>query len=311
MTERYYYCSNTAPREAGQPGSPVTSGLARTFAILTLAITLVGLVGAVLFSGMPLRDDAALLLDCARLIIHGWLPYVEFADINPPIAHYVHMLPVYIAGGLNLDIPFVFHICVLTLIVYSAAALLFLLPRLTPVFSLPSRFVLSAVCILFSLWVLRAGEFGQREHLFTLAYIPWLYCREIRHGSGDVPALMSIVIGLISAPLFLLKPHFCMIVALVEAWLLFISRRFSTLWSPEILTLAAWVVGYAVHFGLLPSEMREAFFFRWLPFAIANYDVYNHPFSEITAMFSAKFWLFQIISRPRGISSDGQAVAAR
>ena len=35
---------------------------------------------------------------------------MKFADINHPIAHSVHMLPVYMAGGLNPDIPFVFHI---------------------------------------------------------------------------------------------------------------------------------------------------------------------------------------------------------
>ena len=40
--------------------------------------------------------------------------------------------------------------------------------------------------------------------------------------------------------------------------------------------------------------MRDAFFFRWLPFVIANYDVYDHPMSDIAAQFSAKFWLLQI-----------------
>ena len=134
--------------------------------------------------------------------------------MNPPMAHYIHILPVYLASLSGVEIPTAFYIFVLALAVYSATALLFLLSRLTPVFSLPSRLVLAAVCLLFSLWVLRAGEFGQRDHLFALAYIPWLYCRVIRHGRGGVPAWVGIVIGLIGGPLFLLKPHFCVIVAL-------------------------------------------------------------------------------------------------
>jgi hypothetical protein len=271
-----------------------TPRTARVFAILTLSTALASLVGAVMFSGVLLRDDAGILLDCARLILHGWVPYVDYADINPPMTHYIHVLPVYLASLLNLEIPTVFFIFVLVLAVYSAVALLFLLSRLTPVFSLPSRLVLAAVCILFSLWVLRAGEFGQRDQLFALACIPWLYCREIRHGGGNVPRGVGIVIGLIGGPLFLLKPHFCVIVALAEVWLLFLSRRFSTLSCPEILVLAGWVVTYAVHFCFLPSEMLEAFFFRWLPFAMANYDVYDHSVSDIAAQFSTKFWLLQI-----------------
>ena len=82
--------------------------------------------------------------------------------------------------------------------------------------------------------------------------------------------------------------------ALAEAWLLLISRRFSILWCPEIVALAGWAFAYAVHFCFLPSEMRDAFFFRWLPFVLANYGVYDHPMSDIATQFSPKFWLLQI-----------------
>ena len=235
-----------------------------------------------------------ILLDCARLILHGWVPYVDFAEINPPMTHYIHVLPVYLASLSDLEIPTAFFIFVLVLAVYSAAALLFLLSRLTPVFSVPSRLVLAAVCVMFSLWVLRASEFGQREHLFALAYIPWLYCRVIRHGRGDVPTWVGIAIGLIAGPMFLLKPHFCVLIALLEAWFLFLSHRFSTLRYPEILVLAGWVVAYVVHFCFWPSEMRDALFFRWLPSVIASYDAYNTPLRDIAAQFSPRFWLSQI-----------------
>ncbi|MGO9567906.1 MAG: hypothetical protein ACLP5H_10225 [Desulfomonilaceae bacterium] len=287
-------CSATASREPLQPDSLSTSGAARSFAILTLVITFGSLVGAVLFSGVPLRGDAGILLDCARLITHGWVPYVDYVEMNPPLAHYINTLPVYLANISGLQIPTAFCIFVLVLVVYSAAALLFLLSRLTPVLSLPSRLVLAAVCLLFSLWVLRASEFGQKDHLFALVYVPWLYCRVIRHGRGDMPTWVGIVIGLIAGPMFLLKPHFCVLVALVEAWLLFLSRRFSTLWCPEILALGSWVVAYAVHFCFVPSEMRDEFFFRWLPFVLANYDVYDHSISHLMWSYLTKFWVIQI-----------------
>jgi len=277
-----------------QSHSLAMSGPAFIFATLTLSLTLGSLVASVLFSGVPLRDDAGILLDFARLILHGRVPYVDYADINPPISHYVHIIPVYLANISGLEIPTAFNTFVLVLAVYSAAALFILLSELTPVFSLPARLVLAAVCLLFSLWVLRVGEFGQRDYLFALAYIPWLYCRAIRHGGGGVPTWAGLVIGLIGGPLFFMKPHFCVLIAFVEAWLLLVSRRFSTMWSPEILALAGWVVAYIVHFYFISPEMRDEFFFRWLPFAMANYDVYDHSMSEIATQFSAKFWVLQV-----------------
>ncbi len=294
MNELRSLPSITPAEMAGQTDSLATSRAVRVFAILTLLITLASLVGAVLFSGVPLRDDAGILLDCARLILHGWLPYVDYVEMNPPMAHYINTLPIYLASLSGLEIPMAFYIFVLLLGMYSAVGLVYLLSRFIPVFSLPSRLVFGAVCFLFSLWVLRAGEFGQKDHLFALAYVPWLYCRAFRHGGGDLPKGVAIVIGLIAGPLFLLKPHFCIITALVEAWLLFRSRRFSTLWCPEIVALAGWAVAYAVYFCFLQPEMRNAFFFRWLPFIIANYDVYDHPVSDMATQFSPKFWLLQI-----------------
>ena len=291
----YRYFSTAASTGLNSPDSLETSGAVPVFAALTLLLTFVGLFGTVLFSGSPIRDDVGILLDCGRLILHGWIPYVDYVEMNPPLAHYINVIPVYLAGQLHVEIPTAFYIFVLAFAVYSAAALTYLLSKFTPVFSLSSRLVLAAMCLLFSLWVFRTGEFGQKDHLFALAYIPWLYCREIRHGGGTIPRWVGIVVGLVGGPLFLLKPHFCLVVAFVEAWLLFVSRRFSSLWQPEILALACWVLGYAVHFCLVSSEMRDSLFYRWLPFIIANYDVYNHTLSEIARQFSTKFRLLQIL----------------
>jgi hypothetical protein len=294
MTDQRFLPLTGLVHTVGQSGSPTSSGPALIFAVLTLAITFGSLVVALLFSGTPLNGDAGILLDCARLIYHGWIPYVDYVEMNPPMAHYVNVIPVYLASVLHLEIPTAFYIFVLALAVYSAVVMIFLLSRLDPAFPLPARLVLGSVFLLFSLWVLRVGEFGQKDHLFALAYVPWLYCREIRHGRSSVPTWTGIVVGLISGPLFALKPHFCVLVAVTEMWLWFLSRRSSALWCPEILVLAGWVVAYVVHFCFAPSEMRDALFLRWLPFIIANYDVYDHPVSEIVRQFSMKFWLLQI-----------------
>jgi hypothetical protein len=290
MTEARQNFSDPASSMTLLPDSPSTTAAFRALAAVTLLITFFCLVGAALLDGRHLNSDAALFLDAAKLVLQGYFPF----DFNPPITTYIHIIPIYLAHQLNFEVPTAFQIFVLTLATYSATACFFLLSKLTPVFSVSSRLLLAAVCLLFSLWVLRASTFGEREHLFALGYIPWLYCREIRHGGGTVPRWLGIVVGLIGWPLFFMKPHFFLIVALAEVWLLFISRRFSALRNPEILVVACWVLGFAVHFYFIPSDFRDALFFRWLPFSAANYDVFDSPVSEIVRQFSAKFWFFQI-----------------
>lgn len=290
MTEVCHSFSGAAPSGGNLADSPATSSAVRVLSALTVLTTFVCLAGGVLLCGRHINADAALFLDAAKLVLQGYFPF----DFNPPITTYVHMIPVYLASRLSLEVSTAFHILVLSLVVYSAVASFFLLSKLTPVFSVSSRLVLAAVCLLFSLWALRAGTFGQREHFFTLGYIPWLYCREIRHGGGLVPVWVGIAIGLIGWPSFLMKPHFFLMVVLAEAWLLFISRRFSSLWSPEILVVACWALGFAVHFYFVPSDFRNALFFHWLPFSMANYDVFDSSTSEIAKQFSTKFWFFQI-----------------
>ncbi len=294
MTEPCHYFPTGAPRSLHQPDSLPTSRVARVCAASTLLITFGSLVAAALFSGKLLNRDAGILLDYAGLVLRGSVLYVDLPDFNPPITHYIHLIPVYLAGRLNLEIPTAFHSFVLILAVYSAMALSYLSSKLIPAFSLSSRLLLAAVCLLFSLWVLRAGEFGQRDHLFALAYIPWLYCREIRHTGGAVPGWIGLVVGLVGGPLFLVKPHFCVLVTLAEVWLLCTSRRFSCLWSSEILAVAGLAFVYTAHFFFIPSEIRDAYFLRWVPLALANYDVYNQSMSEIARLFPTKFWLSQI-----------------
>ncbi len=294
MTDPSPTSSTTATPLPGPPTELATSRAAGAFAASTLLITFGCLVWAALFSGKLLNDDVGIFLDYARLELRGSIPYVDLPDFNPPITHYIHLVPTYLAGIVHLEIPTAFHSFVLILAGYSAVALLYLMSKPTPAFSLPSRLVLATVCLLFSLWALRLHEFGERDHLFALAYIPWLYCREIRHGGGIVPRWAGLVVGLVGCPLFLFKPHFCVLVAAVEVWLLCVSRRFSCLWSSEILAVAGWVFVYAAHFFFIPSEMRDAYFLRWVPLALAHYDVYGHPLSEIARQFSTKFWFFQI-----------------
>jgi hypothetical protein len=244
---------------------------------LTLAAAVAGMIGIVVFGGLMVNPDSAAYLQCASLILKGNIPYVDFVEINPPLIYYINILPVFLAHILSGNESLIFHVMIVMLAIFSTTALGVLLYRFSRDRSIPSYVFTLAAWIGFSIFTMTIGGFGQREHMFMLAYAPWLYCREARYRGKTVSTSFALLLGLIAGPFILLKPHFCVMVIILEAWMLYRNRRVSVLWAPEFIAFAAWGLVYAGHFAVIPSAMRQAFFFRVVPFVTANYNVYDCP----------------------------------
>jgi hypothetical protein len=235
------------------------------------------------------------------MILMGRVPYVDFVEINPPMAHYIHCLPVLLAKLTNGNIALSFHAFVLFLSIYSSVALFLVVSKLSPEYSFAERLLLIAAWQSFSILLMLWTLFGEKEHMFILAYIPWLYCRIARYCDVRVPLWLSALIGLNAGPFILAKPHFCVLAGVVEAWMVFRSRRVSTLKTAEVLIVVGWAIVYGIHFLFIPTEMREALFTRWLPFVAANYDVYGSPIGQVLLAMLRPKVLFIIVSLVSGI----------
>ena len=257
-----------------------THSWALGISIVALGATLCALLIVILFSNLPLNLDCAVYLNCARELLRGGVPYVDFVDTNPPMAFYVHILPVYVSDRFALDHTIVFHLMVAALIAYSAAMVLHLLLRLYPRASIPVLLVVTGISVFFSVYIVCFGWFGEREHLFMLAYVPFLFCRQARHVGVYVGPAGAALIGAVLGPFILLKPHFCVIAIAVEGWMFFRTRRLTDLLSPEVILVLVWGIAYAASFALAPLEMKQAFWGRWLPFVARNYDVFDLPLKD-------------------------------
>ncbi len=284
-----------SPRQ--QAAVPIAqSRTALSFAVMAVVTALAASLALIFVFGIPLLYDCAIMLDCGRLLLMGRVPYVDYVEINPPMAHYIHCLPVLLAKLTNGNIALSFQASVLFLSIYSSVALFLVVSRLSPEFSLSERLFLVATWQSFSILLMLWTLFGEKEHMFILAYVPWLYCRVARYCGVRVPKGLSASIGLVAGPFILSKPHFCLLAGVMEAWMLLRSRRAAALWTNEVLLVAGWAIMYATHFLFIPAEMREAFFTRWLPFVAANYDVYGSPIgSVLMAMLRPKV-LFVTVS---------------
>jgi len=211
------------------------------------------------------------------MLLEGGIPYVDFFDPLPPMGFYVHVVPVIFAKILGADRTTIFNVSVAALALYSACGLLLALPRLRPWNSWVAHILTVAAWTGFSVYIASLGWFGEREHLFILAYVPFLCCRLERHLNLPVGIVAALVSGFIAAPFMLLKPFFCFTAACVEAWLLIRSRRFSCLLAAETIVIAVWTVLYILHFFVAPAAMQHALIHEWLPHVIAYADLWNQP----------------------------------
>ncbi len=245
------------------------------FALIAAAGGAVCLIAIVFSGGTPLNHDCALFLQCAQLLLQGNVPYVDYVETNPPLVQYIHVVPVALAQWLGLNVAVTFQVFVLVLVLCSAAAL-FLVPLRSVSNRFSSRLFLVAAWLAFSIVVFASGGFGQREHLFILGYVPWLFCRLARHDNVSLPQRLSLPVGLIAGLFFLINPQYLLVVVAVELWLLYRTRRWSVLLAPEAAIVGGLALMYAAHLLLMiPASMHEAFFGRLLPFLIKDYDAYD------------------------------------
>ena len=248
--------------------------------MLTLLLAGLALVG---YWQTPKRinHNCAILLQQAGVFLDGGMPYCDFVDNNPPLITYLNVIPVALARVLGVSAITTFHGMVVGLMLVSMLEILFLLRQPLSGLRPPQRWLVLLAWAALSLVVDWQGDFGQREHLFVLLYVPYLFLRILRFRGGSVAAWLAIVLGIQVAVGSSLKPHFLLAVAGVEAALLVGSRRWRLIARPEIVAAAIVVTAYAAHWLFVPTAMREAFFYRWVPFFCRGYGAYNAGFRQI------------------------------
>jgi hypothetical protein len=221
--------------------------------------------------------DCALLLQIGELLLNGKLPYVDYVEVNPPLIQYLSVPPVLIARVLGLHPIPVFLVCVWLLVAASTLLIRRLLSRAPHLLSPgESGMVVLAVLVGHECAML-APDFGQREHLFLILYLPfmihrWLACQGVR-----LNPLASAAIGACAGVGACIKPYFLLSAVMVEAYLCVSSRSFRQAFNAANLAFALAVLAYPAHFLVLPWKVAAAFFGRWVPLLASSYWVFNRP----------------------------------
>lgn len=249
---------------------------------LTAAALIFAVVRVVLLFRYPLyiNHDCALLLQQAELMVDGWMPYVDFIEINPPLILYLKALPIWAAHLLSIDTITAFHFSVLLLALWSTLSIrktLALLPKADT--SLATSAIPAAYLAFVTFFI--GTEFGQREHIFVLLFFPFFFSRLIYGEASELSSWRAIVLGALGALGVCLKPAFLLIALLPEFYWFVVTRNFRRWLSPGFIAFTVTGFAYFAHFFLLPSAMYTAYFDRWMPEVLKHYGAYERGAAEI------------------------------
>ncbi|MCD4706625.1 MAG: hypothetical protein K8S62_02685 [Candidatus Sabulitectum sp.] len=264
----------------------------RNCSIAALLICAAIMLFTATFSGVLLNHDCALLLQCGRLISDGSIPYVNHVETNIHMSQYIYVPPVLLSIILGINVPLVFTAVVILFTFFTCFAV-FLLVRKSGLFhSWAGVALVSSSILILSLKAYSLGDFGQREHLFVLAWLPFVLVRHSRMQDVGVSTAMAVFTGSLAGIMMLCKPSFFAQAALIEVWMGLYMRGKRAYRTPEMFAVYFVVLAFAVHLLLLPGSIQSPFFTRWIPFIATGYHSYNASICGIIGEFQQYWFLF-------------------
>ena len=249
------YPRGLAPRPAALRASTRTSLICGGVVLAALALVLFTLLRA------PMKDDIAWLLYVARKWLEGQRLYIDLVEVNPPLIIWLSAIPVLIGDVIGVSAKTVAVMLFAASALWSAFLSARLLQGVAPAFEkVPVTFATIA-CVLM---LMPGVEFGQREHLLTIAVLPHLAI--LMRGlaglrtSWQMTAGSAVAAGLGVA----LKPRYLLCLASIElvGWL---ARGFRIRLAPVV------AFGVAGLYAAAILLFYPSFIDRAVPLAVTLY----------------------------------------
>lgn len=263
---------------------------------LLLMLALARLLIFPLLFPLQISPDQSMFVAIGELLLQGKRLYVDIFDVNPPLAFYVHMLPVVVSRLFTIPAPQAFAFTIIGCWLYSVGCSSWLLwkqAKHQEAF-LFVPLVLSFSCL--TLWLSRMDEFGQREHIFLLLFFPYFIVRWLRwNGSGctigspvdcdgangraregaSVSAKAAIVAGSLAAIGLFFKQYYLGAAVILELLWFIEKPRWRNLVAPETIAVAVLGVLYSLGILAMPQDMKDGYFSFMVPIFAAGYGEYG------------------------------------
>lgn len=229
-------------------------------------------VGAALASALPraISHDQAMYVYIGDRILHGARPYLDVIELNFPTIMYVSTIPAALhRAGLGVDLAFALFVW---LCLCVCAGLLAAIVG-------GARGTLAGAVFLVTMSVVSERSFGQREHLFVMAWLPYLALKAVRaQEARRPPPALAFAAGLLAGLGLCLKPHFLPFLVLAELPSL---RRQARVRTPELAGVVTAGVAFVAHFAILGPAYARAFWTWSVAPGLGGYSAFNVPWQRL------------------------------
>jgi hypothetical protein len=143
--------------------------------------------------------------------------------------------------------------------------------------------LVAALALVF--FVLVGDHFGQREHLMTILLLPYLISLAARGVGIESPRIEALCVGVCAGLGFALKPHYLLVLVVLELALALRRRAPSSLLRPELIALSVTGLVYLASVVVL----TPSYFSVVLPLARDSYWAYQRPL--LSLLETREFWV--------------------
>jgi hypothetical protein len=239
----------------------MTQDLTAPAIIMGIAIYLLG--------GTLLSHDISWYLISTGWWLDGVEIYADILELNPPLAFYLTAIPVWIARVTGLDPMTTFKGFVLMLTAGSLLLSQRLLAREIQFSPAARRAVLAVAAV--GLLLLPIGDFGQRDHLFTILFLPFLVMNLL---SKPVSAPVRAGVALWATFGIALKHYFVLLPLTILIYQVIARRSLRPVFNVEYLVIGAMLVLYVAASVIL----HPAYFDSVVPLTMQVYGAFDKPF---------------------------------
>ncbi|MDZ4838336.1 MAG: hypothetical protein SGJ27_31525 [Candidatus Melainabacteria bacterium] len=255
------------------------------------AIIIIGHLAYMSLSSLVVNYDCAYYLLCAKMLLQGKQPLIDFVDLLPPIIFYLSVPPVWLSQAFQVPIATVWTMTVLGAVLLSFLLSLLVL-RSTKETSHQDWLAIGPLMSGFLLFNLILGfHFGQREHIFVLMFFPIFLMRWLRwtHPIGlTINNFFAIFCGSACAIAIFVKPQFLILPLLLELYFSQLPRhqkRWQVLKTPECFSLVITLLLCLVASSFIPNI--QIYYSRWVPFVSLGYGAFFAPDPLFMLFFAA------------------------
>jgi hypothetical protein len=252
-------------------------------------------------ANMLLNWDVSWLIHASSRLLAGGTYHADFFEINPPMILYHYIPTVLIAKIFSINFMLALRIYVFSLAGLSLCLCLTLIQKIfTPKDeALAGIFFIVLTCVFL---LVPVYEFGQKEHLLILFTLPYLLLVSSRLQGVTVKTSLAITIGILAGLGFAIKPHFLIMLTLVELYYILRTKKLLACIRIETLVMAAIFIIYLASVFVFFKE----YIFVIIPYITHfYYSGFSSPwtqllFNQVTlfAYFVTIFYLLQMGKNP-------------